>query len=336
MAIALRHDNPDPDSVHTQTYRLARQYLPREKFESLIDSSNTFRMQTYRSRTIFRAQLPSYSIKPLYIHLVRFAHMGGVPLPQATVVPSLISFVLICLLMYFWVHKCIPEPFAFAICAVVIALPFLLEGSGLSTPDLLCAAFLLMGSYALLERKSLPVALVLFTAAIFTRIDSILFALILTGYSVLRNNKQWLMAVSWAILMTLGTMILFSNTGIGLSEILLIRSAPERTAGIAATPWLSAYSRGALHGLRALMHTSISFFVMVAFVGLYVKSGSREGLWHNAESTLLLAILFHMLLRFILHPIIEDRFVVADYLLILIVFLMTIRSVFNVRREVTG
>ena len=84
------------------------------------------------------------------------------------------------------------------------------------------------------------------------------------------------------------------------------------------------------------MHTSISFFVMVAFVGLYVKSGSREGLWHNAESTLLLAILFHMLLRFILHPIIEDRFVVADYLLILIVFLMTIRSVFNVRREVTG
>jgi hypothetical protein len=326
MATVLGYDNADVDSVHSQTYDLARRYLPPAKFAALIDSTNTFRGRAYRNTNIFHDQLPFYSIKPLYVHFVRLCHLLGLPLTQATVIPSLMSFVLICTLMYVWIHKLIPEPHAFIISVGVIALPFLLEGAGSSTPDLLCAGLLLLGSYTLLEKGSLLPALVFFTGAILTRVDSILFAVILTAYSAVHHHKHRTLALAWAALMTLGVVLLYRSAGLNFPEVFLVRSASERIGEAGAQSWLGAYAKGILHGLASLMHSSIALFLIIAAGTFYVGSVRQKNEGHNSTALLLLLILFHILLRFVLHPIVEDRFLVADYLLILIILVMTLHE----------
>ena len=335
MAIVLGYDNPDADSVHSQTYSVARQQLPPKKFAALIDSSNVFRGNAYRNTSVFHDQLPFYSIKPFYIHLIRFSRFAGFPLTQATVIPSLVSFVLICVLMYFWIHRHTPEPYAFIISIAVIGLPFLLEGAGSSTPDLMCAAFLLLGSYTLLEKESVPLALVFFTGALATRIDSILFALVLMGYSVFHHRKHRVLVLSWAALTSLGVILLYKGAGLDLSQLPLVRSASERIADVGAEPWLMVYVKGVVRGLANLMHSGVAFFLIVAVATFYIGSSSHQRTWRNPVPLLLLCIVFHVALRFLLHPIVEDRFIIADYLLILIVLLMTMQDTIGTLRRMT-
>jgi hypothetical protein len=328
MALALSHSVPNADSVHARTYGTARVLLPAAKYNQLIDSSNIYRLRTHREPATFTAQLGYYAIKPLYIISIHAFHTLGVPLPKATVMPSLLGFLLIAVLLFIWTRRVIPHTYAILISLALLFAPFMLQSVRAATPDLLAGAFLLWSTYLLIEKRSHPIGLLLLAASVFVRVDAVLFALCILLYlfyfRLLPNG--WIVAAAVAVVAAAGIVLIPSGV---FGEILVVRPASERlgdsVSGSVASHYLSAL-RG---GLASLLYSNLFPALGVACAAILMRVRLGWGVRKDGPTVMIVLMLVHIALRLILHPIVEDRFLIADYIVIAICALTTLGSVLD-------
>src|SRR5579859_2496626 len=102
MAVAIGYQDNNPDFVHDTIYDIARHQLPAPAYNQLIDGGLEYRRKMTANAGEFHRQMPFYTVKPLYTWLVYFIYKLGVPLIQATILPSLIGYLLIGALLILW------------------------------------------------------------------------------------------------------------------------------------------------------------------------------------------------------------------------------------------
>lgn len=337
MGLVLQLENPhmsNPEPIHTQTYAIAKRELPDAKFRLLTDSANIYRRRTYRESGTFLAELRYYSLKPLYIYAIRGFHMLGAPLPLATVLPSILSFVGIAILLLIWIRRLLPEPFATLMALPLVMAPFFLQSARASTPDLMAAFFALAGVYLLIERRAHLIGLPLLFAAALVRVDAVLFVIAIILYLLIMR----LLPVKWGIaslaVIAIAAVAVLVRSPATIEELLVVRSAAERIVEPEIGSFIGAYLKGLKGSLGSIIYSSIALLLGVAVATFYMRTSKIGTSGRDPVITLLVMVVIHIAVRFILHPSIEDRFLLADYAIIAICALVTVRDLlYGVRRS---
>ena len=327
-ALALSYDIADPDSTHALAYAEARRVLPAAKYALLVDTTDAYRRQALRDPEFFSRELVFYSIKPLFVAGIYAVYRLGFSIPRATILPSLISFALVSVLLLVWTRRLLPEPYAVGLSLSVVLGPFVLANGRGSTPDLPTALLLLIGSYFLVEGegRARAIGMVSLALAVLMRIDALLFVLMMAVYLDLFRivpRRHIALMVSCAALAT--ALILLGHHEI-LDRLFIVRPAVARIADDGSHSLIVAYLRGLGNGLIGLALSAVWLAIALAVVTLYARTRLVRSMRHDRPSVLLVLILAHIGTRFLLHPIVEDRFLIADYLLVWFVFLITLRD----------
>jgi len=145
MASVIKIDHSNIDSIHTLTYQSAKENIPSDKYESLINT-NAYSKKMAKSAIEFNDQLPFYIIKPLYIGCIYLFYKAGFSLPKSTVLPSILFYLLSCLLLFLWVSKYLKLSITFFVSLLTSYSFFMIYIAMISSPDFL-SAFLLFASF---------------------------------------------------------------------------------------------------------------------------------------------------------------------------------------------
>ena len=147
MAITEKIDGVNPfNKIHEDVYNNAKKNLSSKRYNSLTDTANAYRKKMFENADAFQTQLPFFYIKPVYLISVYIFYKLGVALTYATIMPSLIAFVCINLLAYFWFRRfrlSFPAFITALVLVCVITIPFATR----SNPDGLAFLFALTGSF---------------------------------------------------------------------------------------------------------------------------------------------------------------------------------------------
>src|SRR5438552_5538098 len=179
--LILRMDHHNAQEAHYLTYDLTKKNIPSKNFQQLTDSSNVYRFKMLSDPAAFNEQLPFYVIKPLYTGLAYLFYKLGVSLPQATLVPSFISYLLIGFLLFYWLRIYLSLPITFVISLLIMLSSPLIEVAKLSSPDCLSAFLLLSSFYFIFEKPSLWSTIVFMVLSIFARLDNVVTCLLILG-----------------------------------------------------------------------------------------------------------------------------------------------------------
>jgi hypothetical protein len=324
-AVALAWDNPDPDSVHAQAYAAVRRELRPSRYALLVDTTNAYRRQALRDPAFFTRELSFYSIKPLFVAMVHGLSRLGIPVPRATILPSLVAFVVVAGLLLAWTRRHIPEPYAAGLSLCILFSPFILYSAAASTPDLLSTALLLGGTWGLIEGRFTTAGLLLLALAVPVRLDALLFVIAMAVYLDRFRvvPRPAIAATVGAAALTAGLILLRHPEVAGRLFVVLPDTA---RAGEVAPASFAAYFGGLRAGLVRFGFSAIWLALALALITIYARAQLAAKLLEDRITVLVLVVLGHIALRFLLHPTIEHRFLIADYVLLWIAFLAAFRK----------
>jgi hypothetical protein len=189
MALVVRMDKPHSIAeIHNITYSTARQTIPANDYEKLTETSD-YRKRFESDPSEFTKVLPNYIVKPLYIWLCWLFYKGGSSLPMATVMPSIISYLLLGLFLFHWFGKIFANNTCFYWRRFSNVSIFITAIARLSTPDCLSALFLFISIYFILEKRNLTWMSIFFLLAIFARLDNVITCFFIISF--LTFSKKW-------------------------------------------------------------------------------------------------------------------------------------------------
>src|SRR5262249_45986399 len=99
IGCAISYDEPNVERIHKQTYEEAA------RAGLFLTSGSPYWEDMARNAEHFYQQLPNYHVKPLYVWLIYLFHKLGFPYVKASVVPSVVSSVLIFGVIFLWLAK---------------------------------------------------------------------------------------------------------------------------------------------------------------------------------------------------------------------------------------
>lgn len=176
MALALAWEVDDPVEIHRRTYDAAREQIDRRNFRRFTHGGIPpgIRTARYEDPAAFYEHIAFYRSRIFYTLPIYIAHKAGAPLTAATWWLSLAAFALTALLVLVWTAGHLPLWLAVPASLGLMHAPPLAELAGYSTPDALYLLFTCAGIYALVERRSLPIAAILLTASVGVRPDGVI------------------------------------------------------------------------------------------------------------------------------------------------------------------
>lgn len=313
MALVLEDDQVPFDSTHLRVFREARNSMPGDDFDAISARQPVL----LRDAGAFQDILPYFRIKPGYIVTIRTLHAAGLPPLMATWLPSIVSFFLLGLALCLWACTLAPARAAALFTFVVAFSPPMISLARYSSPDMLCAMVSAVGLMGVLGTR-LHFGLGLLLTAIALRPDAVL--LFLPVLAALR----WAGRVSWAT-----TMAWFAGA------LLIILLAFQGTEVLTELTFAQLHwdDRAALYLASAdsLIRSYTLPLVIVAVVLLFLRRGPGQP---DMVSLMLYASLISIIMRFLLHPFVEDRFHLPAYLLILMAGWITVST--RLFQPVTG
>lgn len=320
MAVLFNYDEVDVGKAHQQVYAQAKQEVPVEAYKWLIDTSNLHRKRALHETHFFSSLYPMYVVKPFYTRTCWLLYKMGVSLPVTTYFVSIIFYFLTGVLLLYWVSRYFKPVVSAVLSSVIMIMPFMMEAACLSTPDMCSALLVLTAMFFLVERKQFGTAGCFFIVSIFARIDNVIPATIfLTGYQILSQEhlswKKYFLILSGVIASFLYVSSLASRYGFSWmyadSYINKMRSSDTITQVnmTDARFILSQISSG-------IRHSSFAVFIVIGLFLLLFLKRKKQLNW------VLFAIGICVLIRFLLQPVIADRFFIPYYLLIIVIVLM--------------
>ena len=322
MALIIRMDTHDLNEVHATTYEKARQDIPGVEYRKLTEAL-PFRKKMASDPLQFEKILPIYSVKPLYIGLCWVSYRLGFSLVASTVIPSIISYLIIGLFLLFWLRRYLRPLTAFLSGFLIMCSMFVVAIAGHSTPDCLSTLFLFVSIYFILEKRNIPLMFLFFLLSIFTRADNVITCFFIISF--LAFNKKWkIINLRQYFLMTaiLGITYVFAIlpvTQFGWSIFYYSQYAKHidfsRDFNQAVT--FSSYMELVYSKLiTAMVSTQFTFFMFLCLLIL----GNPFSSWRKFtfDQAFLLLLLFTIFFRFLLLPDLSDRFYFGFYLVFII------------------
>ncbi|HLK28512.1 MAG TPA: hypothetical protein VKT28_08025 [Puia sp.] len=333
MALTLKIENPDINSVHNNTYSIAEREVPNwTYYHTLADSSNAFRKRMKENPASFNNQLAFYIIKPLYISFVYLFYKSGFSLSSSTVIPSVISFILISILLFYWLRKYLNIFFASVLALLVMLSPPLLTVAKLSTPDALSGLILFSSFYFIIEKPKFIFAILLMIISICTRLDNVITCILILSLVTFAARSPIKMfsgkyAFALALLLFCYYFVSHSTKKYGWNISFYSTFAYYLTSSsyqAVDTITLKDYSfLMYTHLLNGLYYSNITFlFLILSLLFLYpIKLND-----FSFDQLFALTLFLIFIIRFILFPDISDRAYTAFYLTAVILLIRKISS----------
>jgi hypothetical protein len=331
MALVIRMDQAHTiEEIHSITYSSARKTVPPDEYEKLTEAL-PYRKRFASDPFEFKKVLPNYVVKPLYTWLCWSFYKTGFPLPMATVMPSIISFVLIGLFLFYWLRKYLRDIIAFPAAALIMYSLFTTAVARLSTPDCLSALFLFLSAYFILEKRNLTLMTLFLLLSIFSRVDNIITCFFIISFLTFSKKWKWFDRKQYffllAVLVISYFVIILPVMQFGWSIFYYTQYARhidysrDFDQPITFLSYLSLiYSKL----VTAFVSTHFTFF---CFLGLLILSnGSFSFRKSSFDQSFLLLLASIVFIRFLLLPDLSDRFYFGFYLIIIILLVRKLSS----------
>ena len=330
MALVVRIDVPDLNKVHAITYEKAKQQVPGEEYQKLTEAL-PFRKKMANDPLQFEKILPIYSVKPLYVGLCWLTYRWGFSLVTSTVIPSILSYLIIGLFLFFWLGKYLQRMVAFLSALLIMYSMFAVAIAGHSTPDCLSALLLFVATYFILERRNTTLMFLFFLFSIFARVDNVITCFFIITF--LAFNRKWKMIDPRGyFLMTAVSGIaylcaIFPVTQFGWSIFYYPQYAKhidfsrDFDQGISFSSYIAlVYTKL----VTAMVSTQFTFFMFLCLLIIGNPFLSwRKLTFDKSFLLLLLAIIFF---RFLLLPDLSDRFYFGFYLVFIILLVRKLQT----------
>lgn len=323
MALVVRMDSTkDINKIHNIVYSTTKQSIPPGEYEKLT-TTPAFRKNFEQEPSRFERLLPIYIVKPFYVWCAWVFYKAGFPLVEATVMPSIIAYLMIGLFLFYWLRKYLKNIVAFIAGLLIMLSVFTVTMTGLSTPDCLSAFFLLLASYFILEKQNLLWMFCFFLLAVFTRVDNGLTCFFIISFltfspRVKRITKPkyllmlGILAASYLIITwpvrEFGWNISFYSQYAKQIDFSRDFNEPVSFSGYA----LLVYSKL----ITALISTHSTFFLFLALLTLGNPFVSLKKL--SFDQSFIMLLLLVIFIRFLLLPDLSDRFYFGFYLIFII------------------
>ena len=142
----------NPESIYQQTFVAMKPILANKAYTE-VQPDNPYRADVIANPYHFAEQVTFYSIKPVYVDLIRAFHRAGLSYPRSAVAISGISSFLLALLLWLWLSPFLAGLPLVACCTMIMLSPNLLGLVRWATPDCLATLVAALAFYLILERK---------------------------------------------------------------------------------------------------------------------------------------------------------------------------------------
>jgi hypothetical protein len=337
MAVVIGYDHPNPNYVHDTVYAIVKQQIPGSIYSQLIDGGIEFRKRMAENPNEFYRQMTFYAVKPLYTRFIYFIYKTGVPLIQATILPSLIGYLLIGFLLIFWIKRYLEFSFAIAFCFLTMISAPMWDIARCSSPDCLSAFLLLSAIYFILEIKSLPFTFIFLVFSILSRLDNVIPAVIFISLLTFSNKWKYKISINKYFMMLLiisitCLCITLSTRHFGWN--VLYYPTFLKSLNLSYTFQPKFYVRGYIALAISQIMTGLFFshFLLFMVLALLSFKGKSTSPFRNFdfEQLFLCTLIAIMIIRFILQPVMSDRFYIAYYLAILILLVKRLCGPVNI------
>jgi hypothetical protein len=179
MAIALRDAGTPVARIHDEAYAALDASLPQDQLDELRGRGSVdpeFRQAVAADSDSFQAQLPFFSVKPVYPALMAVLHGAGLGLIASGLAVSAAAYFGIGMLLYVWFARWMTPFVAFGIMALMVLDPFLVVLARNVGPDMLSIFLLLLGAYLAIERDRPLACALVFIGSIAVRPENVLYA----------------------------------------------------------------------------------------------------------------------------------------------------------------
>jgi hypothetical protein len=310
MALAIQDNHIPFETTHRVVYEVARANMSAADFNAISERQVSLRDDANK----FDDALRYCDIKPGYVFTVKAFHKVGFNLLASTYLPSIISYFLLGILLLYWQPNQ-PGLLAQAAALLIMALPPVFQTARYSSPDILCTLLVTAGMLALIRGYRIGGYALLLTAIPF-RPDAVLylFATLLVG-----SPKMKLQPVQALFVSLLGILLTFFC----LSDLVLLKEylfvSADYSPGWTSEEMLAHYVQGFQAGLLTWVSSRALWATLACLFALYVMKGCMPDLKDWKAVCKVALITFG--LRYLLHPQLEDRFLLVNYILIVLALL---------------
>jgi len=317
MALVLKMDHIDGKQIHENTYASAKALVPEKEFEYLLGSEH--RKKLAGDADAFYSQLPFYAVKPFYTGLVFLFYKAGFSLVIATVLPSILCYLLIGFLLFYWLRDYLSPLVTLLSSALIMLSGFMVSMARESTPDCLSALLLLAAFYGILKKMPLTWISLFMALAIFARLDNIITALFTVSFLFVSKQspvrvslKQWMGTVLLFFAAYFCVTVFLSPFGWGPLFYPKFAASLNQNYQFHSAAFLKEYLALAWSKIiTAIVYHHISLFFLLLLFIVSPWTGIRKLNFAQQFSLLLLLVI---LVRFILFPDLSDRFNIAFFL----------------------
>lgn len=312
-AAVLSMDSDDPVSIHRETYRLLRAEVPPSRMPDML--ANEYTRTIAGSPRALMQQLPFYRIKPAYVRVLRVLFLLGVSPARATVLVSAAAYVCICLMAWAWLATVGSPGRRFVMASLVALSQPLLHLAGLTNPDALSTATVVLAFYLFLVRGRPGWAMLVLFVSVLVRSDNSFLCALFGVYLVWRWRRMAparalvgaagaLAALTWVVVWhrVVGdySWRLMMYHSFIQPVILPADGMPPMSTTQLAKLWVG--------GLASLRYSPVTL-VLLLLAGGYAHRRTDPARRHEREAAqvLLVSIAVH----FLVFPNLEERFFVA-------------------------
>ena len=331
-ALVLRLDGHSSSEAHTLAYSLVQKSLPADDYRKLTDSNHVYRSVMMTDARAFERDLPFYVIKPLYIGLAYVFYKAGIALPEATRVPSVISYLLIGFLLFYWLRLYLSLPITFLASMLVMTSPPFTEVARLSTPDYLSSLFIAAGLFFIIQKPSLNKAFIFLGLSVFVRPDNIVTCFVVLSFIYIGKNWYSKIPLRFFLLLVALLCVFYLLIGVIANRngwsiffygdfIERLHPIPGSNEGFSFNGYFRSMYEHALSGMK---HSHLAIFMLMLVLGLNYRLFKVKLTFDDQFSLL---IPFIILIRFVLFPDISDRFNIAFYIVIIVFLVKKLTSV---------
>jgi hypothetical protein len=302
-------NSSDPQVIYNETFT-AIQPIRSNKG---IQLENPYRADVAANPFHFSEQLPLYSIKPVYVALLKAEHRFGLPYPKSAVLISAASNFLLTVLLWFWLSSYLEGIVLFAVCTLIMLSPNVLELSRWATPDALAMLLAAASFYLILAHKKYFWGSALLTLCVWVRTDALVLAGIVMFVLFLRGKLEFLQFASLSVLALAsyfaishyagdyGWVVLFHNSFLGG-----VVSPAETTLHVSATMYIKQVAKGFY---LLLVDGSFALYVLLACLALWLRKSSTY-------VQMAIVVLCARMVSYLLYPNGDQRYTAVLYVVV--------------------
>ncbi len=338
VAVVESQNTAQKDNVHNTVYSELKKYANDEEFNSLANSSD-YRKTMYQDADAFNQQIPFYKMRIIFIALISLVSAFGINVFLASHLVVAASATLGLMAFYYAYRKLIHPAFWL----IVPLLFIVLEGLGIArlvTADPLAFLWIGLISYAFIHKKWLFL-FGLLASSVLVRTDLLLFVLIMITYLILfkpalrvgsgvtlivsigaywfanhyADNYGWSTVFYYAIVSDMSATHPLEYSSIVITPMQYLTEILSNLGGFIDEPPLLLFSALVL----------FQCIIVLILRDVKTKQFLTELSRHKPLVLTIMSVLY-VAAHYLLFPLLENRFFVAEYMIALLGLLVVVSN----------